>query len=468
MRSASLPALEAATALRDAGIPVLVLREAVDPAGHDPAGAGPNAVGSARGGGPAPRTMQVLIPGTRVRDAEGVLEPLSWRYSWVRGRLSGLAPRISCWWDGGHELEVYWGCPAAPLPPRALAALTAALWAGATPGPDGLLRPDAAARVVHLAVQACRPGRSHDADWSDLRWAAAAHDHRTAVERLARRVGVGRGVGGALDAARAGGPRPGRGPVYDGPTAIAWWLASAVQAHARPPRLRRLLAGTPALGDATIRARIRRTDVLAGPGVFVPTPDADLFVELAIDRLRDVARPVVVEVGTGCGAIALAIAAERPDAEVHGTELDRAAVAWARRNAGRLGLGNARFHRGSLLGPAPGSLRGRVDLLLANLPFYPASRYASIGSVPRGTIEGPGETGLGLVRQLARDAVPFLRPGGLLVLQMFAWQWEAFAHELTGLGYQPGAARTSGPFAICPAEVAAGDAPESPDAAAPA
>lgn len=436
------PSRAAALALHDAGIPVLVLRDAPDPAS---AGASPDAEMPA---------MQVLVPAASVRDAIRVLEPLPWRYSWARGRLTRLNPMVSCWWDGGAELEVHWACQAAPMPPRALSRLTHALWEGATPGPDGLLEPRSVARLVHLGVQACRPGHGHEVDWADLVRLSASIEDPSPVIRLARGVGVSGGVRRALDAARAGAPRPGPGLLYDGALgAAAWLMASAVQAHARPPRLRRLLAGTPALGDATIRARVAGTEVLAGPGVFVPTPDADLFVDMATRGLRATERPVVIEVGTGCGAIALAVAMARPDAEVHGTELFESAVRWARRSASRNGLERVRFHRGSLLEPLPASLHGRVDLIVANLPFYPAKGYASIGSVPRGTIQGSGDDGLGLLRRLVGDSAPFLRSGAQLLLQMFAWQWETFSAELESLGFRPGPARISGPFAICPAEL---------------
>lgn len=444
MGSAPVPAHDAVLAIRDAGVPVLLLREAGDPA----ADGGPRAT---------PGTLQVLVPTASRPVVEGVLEPLSWRYSWVRDGLSRLVPMVSWWWDGGSELEVYWACPAAPLPSRVLSRLTGILWSGAVTGPDGLGRPEPAARTVHLAVQASRPGPGHDDDWRELGRLAPAAD-RDRVLALAREAGVSRGVRRALDAVHRGDPRPRRGGLFDGPTDIAWRLALAVQARVGP-RLRRLLAGTPALGDATLRARVGGVEVLAGPGVFVPTPDADLFVELGAEGLDGAGRPVVVEVGTGCGAIALAIAGAHPHAEVHATEVQGSALRWARHNAARLGMGRrVRFHHGSLLDPLPAQLRGRVDLVAANLPFYPADGYAPIGSLPRGTIEGSGGNGLDLVGRLARDARAWLRPGGRILLQMFAWQWEAFGEELARLGYRPGAARISGPFAIGAAELRAPDA----------
>lgn len=194
---------------------------------------------------------------------------------------------------------------------------------------------------------------------------------------------------------------------------------------------------------------------MAGPGVFVPTPDADIVANMTIERVTSLATPTIVEVGTGCGAIALAVARARPDAEIHAIELSSAAVRWARFNAGRLAIESVRFYRGSLLDPLPPDLAGRVDVILANLPYYPAPDYASIGSVPRGTIQGAGEDGLDLLRQLARDALPLLRPGGRLLLQMFASQWKKLSPELAELGYRPGTPRLTGPFAICPADLVA-------------
>jgi release factor glutamine methyltransferase len=209
----------------------------------------------------------------------------------------------------------------------------------------------------------------------------------------------------------------------------------------------------PLLGDFAIRCRVAGVEVLAEPGVFVPTPDADHFVDMALERVDGLTKPTIVEVGTGCGAIALALAHARSDAEVHATDLFPAAVRSARNNARRLALDRVCFYRGSVLDPLPAGLGGRVDVIIANLPFYPERNYASIGSVPRETIQGAGEDGLDLLRQLARDAIRLLRPEGRLLLQMFARQWETLFLELTDLGYRPGSPRLSGPFAICPADL---------------
>ena len=190
------------------------------------------------------------------------------------------------------------------------------------------------------------------------------------------------------------------------------------------------------------------------PGVFVPTPDAPLFVGLTLDRIGAQEHPIVIEVGTGCGAIALAIARAHPGAVVHAADTSRAAIRWARHNRRRLRLRRVRLYRGSLLQPlAREQLTGRVSVILANLPFYPSAGFAPIGTVPRDTIEGQGEDGLGLLRELARDARPLLAPRGTLVLQMFGWQWERLIGELEALGYRSGNVRTAGPFVIAAAEL---------------
>ena len=326
------------------------------------------------------RTMQLLVPKAQVDAALRVLEPLGWRYSWVRAGLLRLVPMRYFWWDGGAEVELYWGLPAAPLPSIALARLTRAIRRSATPMRGAPQRPGSAELLVHLAVQACRPGRSHEDDWTAFRAACTSIVDWTEVETVAQRAGVSRALRTVLDAADAGQDRPERGLVFDGLLGMAWRAACAVQARARPRRLKRLLAGSPWFGDAAIRCRVGAIEVISGPGVFVPSPDADLFVEDAGARIAASTAPTVVEVGTGCGAIALALAQARPDAGIHATELSPAAVRWAKRNARHLGLDRVRFTVGSLLDALPSTLHGRVDLIIANLPYFPARDYVAIGS----------------------------------------------------------------------------------------
>jgi methylase of polypeptide subunit release factors len=431
-----LPAIIGAFA--DAGITPLVLRR--PQAGYDSPTAHQD------------RQVRIMVLPTQARGACAVLERLPWRYSWQRTGLMRLLPSTYYWWDGGADLELCWGDSAAPLPVAALGGVTAALWSDPTRTAEGYLEPDPAALLVHLAVQAGRPGPVHGDDWAHFMRCLSAVDDRARADRIAREAGVASALRRALAAADLDGRRPTTGRIFDGPLQTAWRAAHMVRARMRPERFQRVLAGAPALGDATMRCRVAGVEVLAGPGVFVPTPDADVFVELATTYLAGVDAPVIVEIGTGCGAIALAVAKERPEATVHATDLFPSAVRWSRRNATRLGLPRVRFHQGSVLEPVPRALAGRVDLMIANLPFYPASGFAPIGSVPRETIQGGGDDGLALVRALVREARSLLRPRGRLLLQMFATQWATFTSELAALGYRVAEPQRIGPFVIGPAD----------------
>lgn len=429
----SAPTLETLTrALGAVGIPVVVLR------GHEFAG------GS---------DLELLVSPDDAEAVLRLLEPMSWRYQLGARGAWRLLPLAHYAWDGGTSLMVYWHIPAAPFPSRSLRALERTLWRTATRAADGSLVPEPAALLVHYAVQAARPGsRYHWRDWRDflaLRDRVPDWDRVWVVARESRVTG---GVRDALAAAAAGAERPPSASLFEGALGRLWAAATTIQAHARPRPLGPFLAATPRLGDATFRYRVGGTEVVAGPGVFVPTPDADRFVDLALERIRTVSQPIVVEVGTGCGAVALAVAGARPDADVHAIDLSRAAVWWTRRNRRELGLRNVRVHRGSLLAPLSTELTGKVGVILANLPYILAETYAPIGGVPRSTIVGAGDDGLDLHRRLARDAIPLLQPGGRLVLQMGDGQWDSFSLELAELGYRPAEPIRLGAFVIAPAD----------------
>jgi release factor glutamine methyltransferase len=171
----------------------------------------------------------------------------------------------------------------------------------------------------------------------------------------------------------------------------------------------------------TGEAAYRDLVLAVGPGCFIPRPETELLVDEALEFLREVARPRVLEVCTGSGAIGLALAQERPDATLVLTELSPRALAYAAQNRARLGTALAarvRLVRADLADP----IRGPFDALLANPP-YVAEREREL--LPRDVLDHePGlalfaaEDGLAAIRRLVDDAPRLVRPGGLVALEL--------------------------------------------------
>ncbi|MCI0632716.1 MAG: peptide chain release factor N(5)-glutamine methyltransferase [Actinobacteria bacterium] len=155
------------------------------------------------------------------------------------------------------------------------------------------------------------------------------------------------------------------------------------------------------------------------PGVFVPRPETEVLVEHGLEALGMSEDPVVVDVGTGTGAVALAIKSERPGATVFATDLSPEAVELAGANAERLGL-HVAVLEGDLLEPLPGDLRGWVDLVISNPPYVPTEELEGlpleVRADPRLALEG----GVELIDELARQALRWLRDGGAFVVEIDA------------------------------------------------
>lgn len=167
-------------------------------------------------------------------------------------------------------------------------------------------------------------------------------------------------------------------------------------------------------------AGFRHLDLAVGPGVFVPRPETEQVVEVALARLRTlgVTAPVVVDLCTGSGAIALAIAQEHPSAQVTAVEADAGALAWAERNVGATGL-PVRLVRATASEALP-ELDGRVDLVVSNPPYLTAGLQLEpeVGlHDPDVALWGGGADGLDVVREVEAAAWRLLRPGGVLVVE---------------------------------------------------
>lgn len=163
-----------------------------------------------------------------------------------------------------------------------------------------------------------------------------------------------------------------------------------------------------------------RHEFLVTPDVLIPRPETELIVEAALDLLRAVQTPLIVDVGTGSGCIALSLAAERPDAEIVAVDVSPAALRVATHNRARLGLeARVRLVEGDLLEPVR-EWAGRVDLVASNPPYVNEGYSLSpeVGEhEPMVALFPPGE-GFSVYRRLVPQAFDVLRPGGSLLLEV--------------------------------------------------
>ena len=187
-------------------------------------------------------------------------------------------------------------------------------------------------------------------------------------------------------------------------------------------------AGTP-VQHLTGEQAFRRLVLEARPGVFVPRPETEVLVGVALEALEGLDGPVVVDVGTGTGAVALALKDERPDAKVLATDLSPEAVELAVANAGRLGL-EVDVREGDLLEPLPAELRGWVDLVVSNPPYVTAEEMDDLPPEVRADPELALLGGPEVYERLARQAVRWLKDGGALVVEVGATRCSAVADLL--------------------------------------
>jgi release factor glutamine methyltransferase len=187
--------------------------------------------------------------------------------------------------------------------------------------------------------------------------------------------------------------------------------------------------GTP-LQHLTGEQGFRRIVLEVRPGVFVPRPETEVLVGLALDAVAGIEDPVVVDVGTGSGAIALAVKDERPDATVYATDRSAEAVELAASNARRLGL-DVHVLQGDLLSPLPDELRGWVDLVVSNPPYLTPQEYEDLPPEVRADPEIALLGDLDVYERLSAEALRWLRDGGVLAVEAGASQGGAIADALS-------------------------------------
>jgi release factor glutamine methyltransferase len=174
------------------------------------------------------------------------------------------------------------------------------------------------------------------------------------------------------------------------------------------------LTGTAALGEV---------EVAVGPGVFIPRPETELLLVWGLAAVADVPRPLVVDLCTGSGALALALAHARPDAEVHAVELDPGALSWARRNAdtrAQAGDTPVVLHSGDVGDPGLlSTLNGMAHLVLCNPPYVPAGTPTppEVGRHDPAPAVFAGADGLAVIRAVVRIGTRLLRQGGGIAIE---------------------------------------------------
>lgn len=230
------------------------------------------------------------------------------------------------------------------------------------------------------------------------------------------------------------------GSLGGSPRLDAELLLAHVLGHGREDLYRSLFSTVPPDSEARYAALLARREArcpvaqLTGHREFwsfkvevtgatlVPRPETELLVERALGRIPADAAWSVADLGTGTGAIALAIARERPACKITATDLSKPALAVARRNARALGVANVAFKQGDWFDPlpTPGAGRGRFEVIVSNPPYIAADEWRltdpELGFEPRLALDG-GRDGLDAYRSIAKQAPRHLRPGGWLLLE---------------------------------------------------
>jgi release factor glutamine methyltransferase len=188
------------------------------------------------------------------------------------------------------------------------------------------------------------------------------------------------------------------------------------------------------LQHITGRAYFRYLELAVGPGVFVPRQETEVMTGWVIDELAkmDVAEPVVADLGSGSGAIALSVAQEVPRARVHAVEADPLARQWTERNiaawaaAAPHTAGRVTLHAGDFA-TALAELDGTVDLVVSNPPYIPLGSWVppEVGEYDPATALWGGSDGMDAVRVVEATARRLLRPGGLVAVEHGAQQGPA-------------------------------------------
>lgn len=198
--------------------------------------------------------------------------------------------------------------------------------------------------------------------------------------------------------------------------------------------IERRAAGEPlqyVTGEMPFRHLVLRVE----PGVFIPRPETEVLVDAVIEAIRSVEDPLVIDLCTGSGAVATSIAYEVPPARVVSTDVSGPAVEAARRNALYAGVDDrVQVLQGSLFEPVSRELLGTVDTVVSNPPYIPTEAVRSLPEEilafePMAALDG-GADGLDVARVIASEAYRWLKPGGMLAIEVDETRAQAMAAEM--------------------------------------
>lgn len=199
----------------------------------------------------------------------------------------------------------------------------------------------------------------------------------------------------------------------------------------------RRLSGVP-LAHLTGRQAFMGLELLAGPEALVPRRETEILGRVALSHVPETAT-VAIDLCTGCGNLAIALASDAPRLTVHAADLSEEAVGLARRNVEFHHLSDrVEVHVGDLFDALPGDLRGSVDMVVCNPPYIPSARVEAMDPEiaeyePRPAFDG-GDLGLTIVRRVVAEAPHWLKPGGWLCFEIGAGQGRHWVRSLSRQG----------------------------------
>lgn len=214
--------------------------------------------------------------------------------------------------------------------------------------------------------------------------------------------------------------------------------------RAAAQRFRRLVARR-AQGEPTsyITGEIEFNGLMlqVGRGAFIPRQSSEFMVDQAVRRLRSRVHPVHVDLATGIGPVALAVADQLPRARVFGVDLTARPVALARRNAKALKLKNTRFLKGDLFAPLPKTLTRKVDVITIHPPYVGRREIRELPDEirrfePKESLTDFSPMGMGLIGRVADEAPAWLRAGGWLLVEVSPDRARAVASTLRRCGFR--------------------------------